>query len=65
MSKVELSPGLLAALALTAVHIEAEAILAPVPIKQDILQHNLHSKKTIRNRKRNKLAAQSRKRNRR
>lgn len=59
MSKSELSPVLLAALAVAATHIE------PVtPIKREILQRDPHSKKTIRNRKRNKLAAQSRKRNR-
>lgn len=55
----ELSPGLLAALATTAKHLE------PVEAKADPVVHKYLSKKTIKNRKRSKLAAQSRKRNRR
>ena len=69
----ELSPALFAALALTSKHVEAESLLAPVKVsgllppsaRVSVAHGSFHSKKVMRNRKRNKLAAKSRKRNRR
>ena len=73
MSNSQLSPALVAALALTAKHVEAEALLAPVKVsgllppsaRVKASPISFHSKKVIHNRNRNKLAAKSRKRNRR
>ena len=65
--KKHLSPALLAALAVAATHIEpVEAITASTVrnLRAKAVPCSPHSKKVIRNRKRNKLAAQSRKRNR-
>ena len=67
----ELSPALLAALALTAKHVEPieapaflEDPLLPPSARVKAAHGSFHSKKVIRNRKRNKLAAKSRRRNR-
>jgi len=61
-----LSPTLLAALAVAATHIEpVKATNLPPSARVSVAHGSFHSKKVRRNRKRNKLAAQSRKRNRR
>ena len=64
----ELSPGLLAALALTAKHLEPVTVTAPLLIRHvrvNAAPVSFNAKKKALNHKRTKLAAQSRKRNRR
>lgn len=70
----ELSPALAAALALTAKHIEPNKVIEPIVATNPLLPtpkveakvyHKHISRKALTNRKRNKLAAKSRKRNRR
>lgn len=60
-----LSPALLAALALTATHLEPSPVNKVRHLRAKAVPCSPLSKKVMRNRKRNKLAAQSRKRNRR
>ena len=68
MSNAALSPVLAAALALTAKHIEpmeplVVPSLPPGAARATLTHVSQHSKKVRRNRKRNKLAAKSRRRN--
>ena len=68
MSTSGLSPAILAALALASTHIEPVELLSASAVRSlraEATPVSQYSKKVIRNRKRNKLAAKSRKRNRR